>query len=357
MNVLFSIFELLANGGAVINDRDLHLKALDLENVQHKVEKDTSQWQHKEGLFTDKKNYLITMFADIESYIQELNANLLSSTLDAERDMVDQRNQQFQTILIAGTIMLGATIGVLFQAPLPQTSDDYIVGVYATSIAASIMLLFISVGLCVKVISLVSRYMYRYSERNMNYVRRASKEALIVMRSILYGLDVDKNGKCNSNQYAKSRKFSTMDNNTLHSTWMEHEKNVKKYLDMRNELNDNFLNDSGDVDEKSGDFKRFNRFWEKHCKTSGRFAYVCFYAGTICMLVSVITFMYAVFDKQFENLIAGYISIAVIGASLVACCAIVIFMKFIDPVTKELNKEKVVTLHSFPRGVSQHKSQ
>jgi len=320
-------------------DRHHHHRNLVLDKEFFDADFTRSRNQHKEGLFNSKQTYLISIYADIESYYQELNENLLNSTLDAERDMVDQRNQQYQTTLISATIMLGATIGVLFQAPLPVDCDEIVVIVYSTSIAASLLSLFVSVGLCVKVVYLVSRYMYKSSDRNLLYVKNAREETKKIMVGIRAGFpppevvnSIIKDIK-EKKPYMR-RAFSTANEEKLNEIWDKHEVAANHYFEVRNRINDEYFNGTPNKEN----LKRFSEFWATHCKLNGRIATFCFYLGTTCMLISTATFMYSAFDISFSSRAASVISAAIIGSSLVICFVVVIYLKYFDPAVLQLRQ-------------------
>jgi hypothetical protein len=119
-----------------------------------------------------KKTFLISAFTDIEQYCQELNENLIISSKDSgkqtnylllfisydqfllERDMADQRSQQFQTILLAATIMSTALISVLIQGNLPEKENKLIIFImYSICNSLSLVLLLMCTVLCVEITS------------------------------------------------------------------------------------------------------------------------------------------------------------------------------------------------------------
>jgi hypothetical protein len=55
------------------------------------------------------------LFTSLEKHFQQLNADLIGSSKESERDMFDQRNQQFQTILLASSVMFSALSTVIIQ--------------------------------------------------------------------------------------------------------------------------------------------------------------------------------------------------------------------------------------------------
>jgi ribosomal protein L11 methylase PrmA len=99
---IFAISSFVATGAGLYQSARLSNVTQSQEQSRHEQELELLRQQHRSELVTAKQTYLISTFTDIEQYCQELNENLINSTKDAERDMVDQRSQQFQTILVAG---------------------------------------------------------------------------------------------------------------------------------------------------------------------------------------------------------------------------------------------------------------
>ena len=98
--------ELALNIGSLQYSRSLHSERLSAEQRLHEEELKAVKETFAVELCLEKQTHLINAFTDIERYFQELNEDLIRSSKDAERDMADQRIQQFQTLLISGTIML-----------------------------------------------------------------------------------------------------------------------------------------------------------------------------------------------------------------------------------------------------------
>ena len=78
----------------------------------------TSLEQHFQ--VTVQKGYLMSSMIEINYsltwlHIQQLNADLISSSKESESDMFDQRNQCFQTVILSATIMFSSLVTVIFQ--------------------------------------------------------------------------------------------------------------------------------------------------------------------------------------------------------------------------------------------------
>ena len=70
---------------------------------------------HKYELETSKKIYLWDASTQMEQHLQQLNADLISTNREADRDMYEQRNSQFQTIIVSATVMFAALCTVIIE--------------------------------------------------------------------------------------------------------------------------------------------------------------------------------------------------------------------------------------------------
>lgn len=83
-----------------------------------------SKNQHKEAVKLDKKTHIRGVANSLEEHLHELNAGLISSTRDAERSMYDQRNAEFQTLIISSTVMFSGLSTVIIQGYLPHPATE-----------------------------------------------------------------------------------------------------------------------------------------------------------------------------------------------------------------------------------------
>lgn len=124
----FSIGSIVATGLGTFQARNIHRANENVDHLHHNEELKLLRDQHARELFTTKQTYLVNTFTGLEQFCQKLNEDLLKNSREAERDMVDQRNQQFQTLLLASSIMLTALITVLIQGVLPSATPSFFCG-------------------------------------------------------------------------------------------------------------------------------------------------------------------------------------------------------------------------------------
>lgn len=141
--------------------------------------------------------------------------------MPTERDMFDQRNQQFSTILVATTIMLSSLICVLAQGVLPDSPQlgSFIYYLYSISTSVSVGFLFTCTVICIEVMWRASRFMYRRNKYHNGYLANAIKKTKEMM-SAIRGVK-KKTDTSNSSSDPKSKRFGS-------NTRNDHSKNHNK---------------------------------------------------------------------------------------------------------------------------------
>ena len=179
-----NFINIVSDSASLYNDHDLFYKSQAKEQSRHEEELELMRQQHEKELNAAKQAYLINTFTHIEQYCQELNENLINSTRDAERDMVDQRNQQYQTILVASTVMLTALFTVLVQGRLPVLANQAVKLTFSFSTAGSTGFIMINVLLCIQLIYRVSQFMYRKTEGHLRKINGAIESTKQTMKKL-----------------------------------------------------------------------------------------------------------------------------------------------------------------------------
>jgi len=180
---------IVTDSASLYHDHNLFHKSQAKEQTRHEEELELMRQQHENELKAAKQAYLINAFTNIEQYCQELNENLINSTRDAERDMVDQRNQQYQTILVASTVMLTALFTVLVQGRLPVMANEAVKLTFSLCTAGSTGFIIVNVLLCIQLIYRVSQFMYRKTEGHLRKINEAIESTKRTMKT-LHGISL-----------------------------------------------------------------------------------------------------------------------------------------------------------------------
>lgn len=429
----------LASGATLYQERSNHYDSLQEEENMHRHTMSEMQEHFNEELQEARRIYLLSMYADMETYFQELNENLISSSRDAERDMVDQRNQQFQTILISATIMLATLLNIMFQGDLPEDIHWMFYAGYAFFNTVSLMTLTINVALCILITSRVTKFMYRKSDANIKHLKKAMRHTKDMMRNLrgsgrssrfnstehetinqqqtsepsvprdasgsepssetppsaprvpsafpslselppLHsnipqnvgspGLSHNQNDQSKQSKRPKLRpQFSfSARSNTSASTiypdppsptrpalvsvrrniamlsdeevdqeWKRHEREVTEYLTHRSRLAERL--EAMAVEQENQERMSFELFWAKYCRSMANSALILFYLGTVCLLIATMIFSWTLLVKEYSSLTSAIASVVTIGASLVVCVGLAIYLRFFDSSIVLLNAQ------------------
>lgn len=326
----------------VTGDAQRHDSTVKQEHSYHNEEMYIMQDQHLKERFIEKQIYLLSVYADIEAYCQELNENLIQNNRDAERDMVDQRNQQLQTVLIAGTIMVSAIVGVLFQAAFPTDYAPVTYYLYSISIAISMLFLVISIILCIELLVRIYRFTYKRSHRSIQHLQRSLDLTNRIDREIA-GSKVDTlrrkhRRKPNDmttpqplehqhqQQHQKAlpdrKLYSRLHAEEINQEFLKHEKQVENYFQLRDKLNYEIHSLAGGKKELS-----FETYWNNSCNNLNNIAIHSFYQGTAWNVIATAIFMYAYFDQQYLNVTCSYVIAIIMGISLIGMFLLVFMMQ------------------------------
>ena len=107
-----------------------------------------------------KQTYLLQLFSDLEQHFHQLNADLIASTREGERDMYDQRNQGLQTIILASSVMFAALSTLLVEGELPGNASEFMYVGFALFAGLSFSLLFLCIVISIEVTMRSSKFMY-----------------------------------------------------------------------------------------------------------------------------------------------------------------------------------------------------
>ena len=116
--------------------------------------------QHDEVMKGTKYTFLVESLVSVVEHFQQLDADLLDSARDSERDMFDQKNRHHQTIILSSSAMFSALATVIIQGTFPESTNNIIIISYALSSSFSFAFLFISIILCIQIVRLSSEFMY-----------------------------------------------------------------------------------------------------------------------------------------------------------------------------------------------------
>jgi hypothetical protein len=125
----------------------------------HEIEIDAAKELHFEDVQLSKRLHMMEINSSMQQHLQSLNSDVIAANRESERDMYEQRNQQYGTIILSSTIMFTALCTVMLQAQLPVESGLLIENLMAIAAGSSFAFLFLCIVLCTKLIVRTSQFM------------------------------------------------------------------------------------------------------------------------------------------------------------------------------------------------------
>jgi hypothetical protein len=213
---LLEASSLIASAYGLKKANDYHETELKSSKTRHQEIINDAKKKHNHSMMNTKKTYLLELFYSLDQHFLQLNADLISSGKESERDMFDQRSQNFQTIILAASVMFSALATVISQGYLPYKKDmnplypvdngtlsinhtswnddvENVRGLYMDSVYSSYALfcglsfgsLFLSVVISSEIIQVASKFMYKRAVLTSSLLRDALNETKEMMDTLM----------------------------------------------------------------------------------------------------------------------------------------------------------------------------
>jgi hypothetical protein len=338
---------LLALSSLIQNDSIFHLEASKSSEMHSNII-NTGSSQHEEVSIAAKTTYMVESLVSVVEHFQQLDADLLDSARDSERDMFDQKNRHHQTIILSSSAMFSALATVIIQGILPNSTNNIIVALYGLSSSLSFAFLFISIILCIQIIRVSSEFMYTkaYKQRRIfsklltDFNKKFGKE-----KSIAIGLVASStiNGPVSGgapvsdaadaagqggriSPIGNKRASLVQDDNYISMQWKSHVESIRNYLNERTNINKASIDTEPDRSVRNGAKKNatssgigmpsFENHWKKHLKYFSLVASRCFFLGTGFLQVAILLYLWTIFDIYYSSRAGAIISVTIIGFAL-----------------------------------------
>ena len=342
---------LLAAGYGLYQARKIHDVELEKSRQRHQESIELAKKQHENDMKTVKQTYLLELFNSLEQHFQQLNADLIASSRESERDMFDQRNQSFQTIILASSVMFSALASIIVDGNLPVNSGKFLLVAYSLTCSLSFSFLFLSIVFCIELVIRTSSFMYKRGKSHTKSLRKAINDTKGMMRDLRGesrghshsgGLHESESEAQFTNLASTSgiagesnnlrsirRAISRMQPNEIEAEFERHEAEIRGYLKKRETLNDSAALTSY-RDEVTGVKRPFKHFWEESCESWWSMAILLFYGGSLNMLLALMIFMWAQFYIFYNSIVAAIIGVSMLGLILIIGIGTVIVMRKVD---------------------------
>lgn len=311
----------------------------------HEISMGIARQQHAKDLQTLKQTYLLQLFNNLEQHFQQLNADLISSSRESERDMFDQRNQGFQTLILASSVMFSALSTIIVEGYLEENASEIFFVAYALTSALSFAFLFLCMVLCMEIVMRSSKFMYNRADEHSEQLTKAIKITQKMMKEIrgqpniaeseynpATARSLTENELKNRKNIESRRIIANLTSEGLTKEWDKHEAEIHGYLRGRSEININaakFMED---------DYS-FQKFWDDSCKYWAEVALLFFYAGSLNLLLALTIFMWSYFKLRYNSIVSAIIGISLVAFALVVGIVLVVYLKHQNSVQKRKDLE------------------
>mmetsp|Transcript_26932 Transcript_26932/g.59608 ORF Transcript_26932/g.59608 Transcript_26932/m.59608 type:complete len:611 (-) Transcript_26932:210-2042(-) len=386
----WNVVGLAAGIGGMVQSRKLHKVELEHSVERHKESVSLAKEQHDNDMKTTKQTYLLELFNSLEQHFQQLNADLIASSRESERDMFDQRNQSFQTIILASSVMFAALSSIIVDGTLPVDTNAWLMVSYGLTSSLSFAFLFLSIVFCIELVIRTSQFMYKRGKAHTESLKSAIKDTKLMMRElrgdgdyrkqhpsntglsgIAQGSSSDSVGagtKAGAEQSTQTdadigaaaglggmgkrpplareysaisvggvtkeakairRAISSMGAGQIEEEFERHEVEIRNYLRKREELNDAAALTSY-KDGATGVKRPFKHFWVNACEKWWNLSILLFYGGSLNMLLTLMIYMWAQFLIQYNSMLAAIVGVSLIGTVVVVSFGTVLLMRDVD---------------------------
>jgi len=175
--------------------KDLHTKNIEFDRKLHHESISLGLRHHEEAVKLAKENHSQTLIFESQTHRREMNnalelhyhqllTDFINATRESERSMYDQRNAEFQTLIISSTVMFTALSTVIVQGILPLNASYVVYVFYAISCGLSFAFHFLCIVLLIKIVVRSSKFMYHRSNRQSKRVHKVIDSTVELMKKI-----------------------------------------------------------------------------------------------------------------------------------------------------------------------------
>tara|TARA_B100000524_G_scaffold287909_1_gene162967 strand:- start:1740 stop:2156 length:417 start_codon:yes stop_codon:yes gene_type:complete len=107
----------------------------------------------------DRELHVRQIASNTEHHYQQLIAELLAAAKEADRDVWEQRNGQFNNLMLSATLMFGVAMSAIIEGNFDQNFSTTTTVLFASCEALALSFLFVSLIGCLLVSRRMSLYM------------------------------------------------------------------------------------------------------------------------------------------------------------------------------------------------------
>lgn len=286
--------------------------------------------QHESGLRYSAELHLQQLSSSLQAHYQAVASSFVEAAQEADRDVWEQRNSQFNTKLLASTLMFGVAMELTIEGQVPDNANDTCLVLLATCQACAIAALGNSILLAFILTRRMAHFMVERAERNARTRRRLLRHAQHLTRRI---------GEWATSSEANSTQLLAAADGTPTSgpkasppsdATVEMVARLVQCINrFQDELSQPILSsacagvgaDEDELEPEPEGVQTFTAFWDTHCDHIARWCTQGFYAGGLAVWSAVTLYFALVLDDAHHNWLAAasFLLISSAGGAYAVC--------------------------------------
>lgn len=148
-------------------------------NQLHKRDLHNTNSLHQEACILQKQQFVSDMVSELQQHFISLESDLINASRESERDLVDQRNQHLNTLIVANTLMFGCSGSVIVQAfEFSDESEDSfnLQCLFVISASLSMISLLVSILITMVVLRKIGTFMKQKAKSQLMEIEISKKK-------------------------------------------------------------------------------------------------------------------------------------------------------------------------------------
>ena len=168
LDAISTITSIAGTAAAYIQANQLHQR--DLHNTNS---------LHQEACILQKQQFVSDMVSELQQHFISLESDLINASRESERDLVDQRNQHLNTLIVANTLMFGCSGSIIVQGMnLSDESEDSfnLQCLFVISASLSMISLLISILITMVILRKIGTFMKQKAKSQLMEIEVSKKK-------------------------------------------------------------------------------------------------------------------------------------------------------------------------------------
>eukprot|EP01038_Epipyxis_sp_PR26KG_P009948 gene9948-13381_t len=297
----------------IVNTIYLHYyKNINYLEKRHIEAMNISSQHFKEETLLSKRTYLMESFHTLEQHFQQLNADLMASGHESERDMFDQRNLTFQTIIVTSSVMFASITTVISQGVIDQKASEVLFILYSFFSSISLGFLCLSMTINFEVILRCSHFMYLRAKAHAALLKKAINDTSVMIETM-------RSLRVNEGDIPERPIITNMDIEEAKKLFEQYEERIHGYMETREKIIEGVYQKTMKYEKKI----TFQKFWNEYCKFWSGLAITFYHLGSISLVFAIGLFFWVEFSLTYHNFTAAAIAVIVVFVTIVSSLSLI----------------------------------